>query len=57
MIDAIGRLPQGDVKRLQGHPYEWRLRVGDWRVRFRRDDAKRVVYINLIAARGGAYKP
>lgn len=55
-MDAIGRLPQGDVKRLHGHPYEWRLRVGDWRVRFRRDDTERIIYINLIAARGGAYK-
>lgn len=24
---------QADIKRLQGHEQEWRLRVGDWRVR------------------------
>jgi mRNA interferase RelE/StbE len=30
--------PAGDIKRLAGvEPPEWRLRVGDWRVRFTRD--------------------
>jgi mRNA interferase RelE/StbE len=34
---AIHRLAEtgyGDVKRLKGREYEWRLRVGDWRVKF-----------------------
>jgi mRNA interferase RelE/StbE len=26
--------PQGDITRLAGTEDEWRLRVGDWRVRF-----------------------
>ena len=37
MIAAVGRLAdsgQGDVTRLTGERDEWRLRVGDWRVRF-----------------------
>lgn len=40
ILDALARLAdtgQGDVTRLQGVSDEWRLRVGDWRVRFRYD--------------------
>lgn len=39
LLDAISVLPAGDVRPLKGLPGEWRLRVGDWRVRFRRDDS------------------
>ena len=38
ILDALARLAdtgQGDVTRLQGVSDEWRLHVGDWRVRFR----------------------
>jgi mRNA-degrading endonuclease RelE of RelBE toxin-antitoxin system len=38
ILDALTRLAdtgQGDVTRLQGTPDEWRLRTGDWRIRFR----------------------
>jgi mRNA-degrading endonuclease RelE of RelBE toxin-antitoxin system len=31
IVAALERLPAGDIKRLQGVPYE-RLRVGDYRV-------------------------
>ena len=57
LLDAIATLPAGDVRPLQGLPGEWRLRVGDWRVRFRRDDDGRVMDVVLVAARGSAYKP
>jgi len=30
--------------------------VGDWRVRFRRDNDTRVIDVVLLAARGTAYK-
>lgn len=30
----IGDPPQGDVRKLAGRRDEWRLRVGNWRVRF-----------------------
>lgn len=33
----IGDPPQGDVRKLAGREDEWRLRVGNWRVRFRYD--------------------
>ncbi len=57
ILDAVARLPMGDTKRLQGRPGEWRLRVGDWRVRFRRDNTARVIDVLLVLPRGGAYQP
>jgi mRNA interferase RelE/StbE len=47
--------PKLDVKRLQGEPY-YRLRIGDWRVIFDRQDAVRVIAIERIKPRGDAYK-
>ncbi len=47
--------PTLDVKRLQGEPY-YRLRVGDWRVIFDRQDAVRIIAIERIKPRGDAYK-
>jgi mRNA interferase RelE/StbE len=47
--------PVLDVKRLQGEPYH-RLRVGDWRVIFDRQDAVKVIAIERIKPRGDAYK-
>lgn len=47
--------PALDVKRLQGEPYH-RLRVGDWRVIFDRQDAIKVISIERIKPRGDAYK-
>lgn len=44
-----------DVKRLQGEPF-FRLRVGDWRVIFDRQDALRIIAIERIKPRGDAYK-
>jgi mRNA interferase RelE/StbE len=49
ILHAIARLAQGaeltgDVKRLQGS-HEYRLRVGDWRVRFERDDRQIIITI------------
>ena len=47
--------PALDVKRLQDEPY-YRLRVGDWRVIFDRQDAVRIIAIERIKPRGDAYK-
>lgn len=39
ILAAAERLPQGDVRRLAGPPpIRYRLRVGDWRLIFRRDE-------------------
>ena len=48
--------PRGDFRRLTGRDDEWRLRVGDWRVRFSRDAKEQVVSIQRILPRGRAYE-
>ena len=48
---------QGDITRLTGiQPPEWRLRVGDWRIRFERDHDARIVRILRVLPRGRAYR-
>lgn len=59
ILSAIARLAQGaeltgDVKRLRGSR-EYRLRVGDWRVRFEREDRLLVITIVRVLPRGRAY--
>jgi mRNA-degrading endonuclease RelE of RelBE toxin-antitoxin system len=58
--DAILRLAntgQGDVRRLQGiDPPEWRLRVGEWRVRFAYDFERRTIQVLRVLPRGRAYR-
>ena len=59
ILNAITRLAQdaqltGDVKRLRGSR-EYRLRVGDWRVRFERQDRQLVIVIVRVLPRGRAY--
>ncbi len=51
----IGEPPAGDVVRLAGTE-EWRLRVGDWRVRFERDRGERIIYVLRVLPRGKAYR-
>lgn len=43
----------GDIRRLNA--VEWRLRVGDWRVRFALDDQQRVIIVLRVLPRGRAY--
>jgi len=57
--EGIDRLAEGDpsadVRKLKGSD-EMRLRVGDQRVRFERDDAKREILILRVLPRGRAYE-
>ena len=59
VLDALERLiadpPTGDVIKLQGRP-EYRLRVGDWRVILRLDDAQRTIHVLRVLPRGRAYE-
>ena len=47
--------PRLDIKKLAGDPY-YRLRVGDWRVLFDRQEEIKVIAIEKIKPRGDAYK-
>ncbi|MBD5509063.1 MAG: type II toxin-antitoxin system RelE/ParE family toxin [Lachnospiraceae bacterium] len=53
IVEAINKLPQGDVKKLQGQK-SYRLRVGDYRVIF--DKNGDILYIKKIDNRGQIYK-
>jgi mRNA interferase RelE/StbE len=59
IVEALDRLvgdpPVGDVVRLAGVDDEWRLRVGDWRVRFTRDD-EQLILVTRVLPRGRAYR-
>ena len=47
--------PALDSKRLSGTPLH-RLRVGDWRIIYDRQDAVQIIAIEKIKPRGDAYK-
>jgi mRNA interferase RelE/StbE len=59
IVQALDRLcgdpPQGDVVKLTGAPNEWRLRVGDWRVRFIRESSG-PIQVTRVLPRGRAYR-
>ncbi len=59
VILAIERMadddPRADVRRLTGSD-ELRLRVGEWRVRFKRDAEKHEIVVLRVLPRGKAYK-
>lgn len=48
--------PSGDRRKLTGHDDEWRLRVGDWRVRFTRHADTQMLVIQRVLPRGRAYR-
>jgi len=57
-IVLLGQDPDNaslDIKKLQGEPY-FRLRVGQWRIIFDRDNEVQIISIEKIKPRGGAYK-
>lgn len=56
ILKAIKNLPYGDVKRLQGRTEDYRLRVGDYRIIFTKDDEKLLICVIEIAPRGDVYK-
>jgi mRNA interferase RelE/StbE len=49
------RAPNNNVKALVGRP-GYRLRVGDWRVIYDLNDTLRILSVERIAPRGGAYQ-
>ncbi|MGP1666411.1 MAG: type II toxin-antitoxin system RelE family toxin, partial [Rhodanobacter sp.] len=59
VISAIERLaegdPRSDVRKLSGAD-EYRLRAGEWRVRFQHNAGKNEILILRILPRGRAYE-
>ena len=57
-IHQLGQNPDDpalDTKRLSGVPL-YRLRAGDWRIIYDRQDAVQIITIEKIKPRGDAYK-
>jgi len=56
-IDHFARTGEGDVVRLVNvTPPEYRLRVGDWRIRFAQDAERRVLDVLRVLKRDKAYR-
>ena len=51
---AVRKLPLGDIKKMQGTKDTYRLRVGSYRVIFKR--AGNIIYVEAIDNRGQVYK-
>jgi len=51
---AVEKLPDGDIVKLQGYSTKYRLRVGDYRIIF--DVSDDILTIGEILPRGEAYK-
>ena len=59
VLVALERLADtglGDVARLQGHDREWRLRVGDYRVRLTFDSRAQDIRVLRVLHRREAYR-
>jgi mRNA interferase RelE/StbE len=58
IVDALDRFivdpHAADIRKLSGSG-EWRLRVGEWRVRFEFDDEALLVIVTRVLPRGRAY--
>ena len=56
IIKAIIELPEGDIKRLKGMDETYRLRVGNFRVLFDKNDKEFVIVVIDVGNRGQVYK-
>ncbi len=56
-VERLATTGQGDVSKLTDvHPPEYRLRVGDWRVRYHLDPAAWTLIVLRVLPRGEAYR-
>ncbi|KXG44756.1 type II toxin-antitoxin system RelE family toxin [Tepidibacillus decaturensis] len=55
ILSAIYGLPKGDVKKLKGNEY-YRLRIGDIRVIFTKNDKELIILVIDIGNRGQVYE-
>jgi mRNA interferase RelE/StbE len=55
IIEAIYKLPEGDVKKLKGYEKFFRLRVGDIRIIFEKDNEIYRIIVIDIGNRGQIY--
>ena len=58
IYSALNSVPNGDVKRMQGYdnPPYFRLKVGEIRALFIKDDVRMEIFVSDINYRGDIYK-
>lgn len=57
ITNAISELPEtGDIKKLEGRPGEFRLRVGDYRIIYTVDNGRLIIEVIDVGNRGDIYK-
>lgn len=56
ILKSITELPKGDIKKLKGFDGLFRLRVGDLRVLFEKNDEELIIIVIDIGNRGEIYK-
>lgn len=56
LIRAIIELPEGDIKKLKGMDELYRLRVGDFRIIFEKNDNELIIVVIDIGNRGQIYR-
>jgi len=56
IIKAIIELPDGDIKKLKGMNEIYRLRVGDFRILFEKNDKELIIVVIDAGNRGQIYK-
>ncbi|ADG07660.1 MULTISPECIES: type II toxin-antitoxin system RelE/ParE family toxin [Kyrpidia] len=55
-VETFAETGRGDVRRLSNADGEYRLRVGNWRVRFILNHKSHLVVVIRVLPRSGAYK-
>lgn len=55
-VETLAAQGKGDIRRLRGSPDQWRLRVGDWRVRFCYDATAEAIVVLRVLHRSKAYR-
>jgi len=56
LVQAISKLPEGDIRLLKGYDDIYRLRVGDYRIIFTIEENELLIRILIIGNRGDVYK-
>ena len=60
VVAALDRLAEdpysGDIRQVHDGGDQWRLRVGDWRVRYRLEETTATIVVLRILPRGRAYR-
>lgn len=55
-LERLAETGYGDIKRLESEGKRWRLRVGDWRIRFTFEPETHTIWVLRVLPRGRAYR-